>query len=57
MTSSELPAENGTITRIGFDDGQAWAKASFDRVGVASVAAVRLRNVRRVVIVVSFLNF
>src|SRR5258708_5854848 len=57
ITSSELPAVKGTMTRIGLEDGQACAKASLDSAGVASVAAVRLRNLRRVVMVIVPLDF
>src|SRR5215207_525740 len=47
--SSELPAANGIIARIG-RAGQAWAKAACGRAGIAKAAAADVRNWRRVVI-------
>src|SRR5215207_1976804 len=48
--SSELPAANGIIARIG-RAGQACAKAPRERAGIASAAPANCRNWRRLVIV------
>jgi hypothetical protein len=52
--SSELPAANGTITRIG-RDGHAWANPAPGSEAVARAAVESLMNWRRVLIPVSWI--